>query len=58
MNADGSADVDIDMQLGVKIPILLAIGGGLLTGGFITLVIGGLIIYFGAYRPRNPTYGG
>jgi len=58
MNADGSADVDIDMQLGVKIPILRAIGGGLLTGGFITLVIGGLIIYFGAYRPRNPAYRG
>jgi len=58
MNADGSSDVDIDMQLGVKIPILLAIGGGLLTGGFITLVVGGLIIYFGAYRPRNPAYEG
>jgi len=58
MNADGSSDVDIDMQLGVKIPILLAIGGGLLTGGFITLVVGGLIIYFGAYRSRNPAYEG
>ncbi len=58
MNADGSADVDIDMQLGVRIPILLAIGSGLMTGGFITLVIGGLIIYFGAYRPRKLAYRG
>ena len=58
MNADGSADVDLDMQLGVKIPILSTIGSGLLAGGFITLAVGGLIIYYGAFRPRSSAYRG
>lgn len=58
MNADGSADVDLDMQFGVKVPILRTIGSWLLTGGFITLGIGGFIIYYGAYRPRSSAYRG
>lgn len=58
MNIDGSADVDLDMQLGAKVPILGTIGSGLLTGGFITLGIGGFVIYFGAFRPRSSGYRG
>jgi len=53
MNADGSAEVDLDIQIGAKVPILSTIGGSLLTGGFITLGIGGFIIYYGAFRPRS-----
>jgi len=52
MNADGSPDVDVDMQLGARIPFLQYIGNMLLAGGFISLVVGGLIIYIGAIRRR------
>ena len=52
MNADGSSDVDVDMQMGAKIPFLRYIGNMLLAGGFISLVVGSLIIYLGAIRPR------
>ena len=52
MNADGSSDVDVDMQMGAKIPFLRYIGNMLFVGGFISLVVGGLIIYIGAIRPR------
>ena len=53
MNADGSLDVDVDMQLGAKVPILRTVGSMLLAGGFVGMVVGGLIIYFGALRPRT-----
>lgn len=50
MNADGSAGVDVDMQLGARIPVLRTIGNGLIGGGLIALMVGGLIIYYGALR--------
>ncbi len=52
MNADGSSDVDVNMQIGAKIPFLKYIGGMLFAGGFISLVVGSLIIYLGAIRSR------
>jgi hypothetical protein len=52
MNADGSSDVDVDMQIGARIPFLRYIGNMLLAGGFISLVVGGLIIYVGVFRRR------
>jgi hypothetical protein len=58
MNADGSEDVDVRMKLGAKVPILRIIGGGLLAGGFIILGVGGLIVYYGAFRPRRLAYRG
>ena len=58
MNADGSEDVDLHMKLGAKVPILRIIGGGLLAGGFITLGLGGFIVYYGAFRPRRSAYRG
>jgi len=58
MNADGSKDVDLNMRLGAKIPILRIIGGGLLAGGFIILGVGGFIVYYGAFRPRRSAYRG
>jgi len=52
MNADGSSGVDVDMQMGAKVPFLRYIGNMLFAGGFISLVVGSLIIYIGAIRPR------
>ncbi len=52
MNADGSSDVDVDMQMGARIPFLSYIGNMLFAGGFISLVVGSLIIYLGAIRQR------
>jgi hypothetical protein len=51
MNADGSADVDIEAKLGVKIPILRTIGTGIFMGGLILFFIGGIIFWWGLY-PR------
>ena len=52
MNADGSAGVDIEAQLGAKIPILRNIGVGLMVGGLILLFIGGSIFWRGLF-PRG-----
>ncbi len=50
MNADGSAGVDIDMVFGAKVPLLFAVGVGLLGGGAVVLLISILMIYFAARR--------
>jgi len=50
MNADVLKDIDINMQLGAKVPILSGIANGLIVGGIIGLVVGCLIIYYGAVR--------
>jgi hypothetical protein len=51
MNADGSADVDVEAQLGARIPILRNIGNGLFLGGLVLLFIGGYIFLRGLF-PR------
>ena len=48
MNADAAPVVAADLQLGVKIKILLPLGIGLLVGGLIVLAIGVTMIVFGA----------
>ena len=48
MNADAAPAVAADLQLGVKIKILLPLGIGLLVGGLIVLGIGVTMIVFGA----------
>ncbi len=40
MNADGSMGVDIEIQMGVRLPILRTIGGIILAVGLILLLIG------------------
>ncbi|MBN1682520.1 zinc ribbon domain-containing protein [Candidatus Bathyarchaeota archaeon] len=45
MNSDGAKGIDVNVQLGAKIPILRTIGIGLLAGGIILGLIGILIIY-------------
>ena len=48
MNADAAPVVAANLQLGVKIKILLPFGIGLLVGGLIVLAIGVTMIVFGA----------
>jgi hypothetical protein len=48
MNADAAPAVAADLQLGVKIKILLPLGIGLLVGGLIALGIGVTMVVFGA----------
>ena len=50
MNSDGSAGIDISIELGAKVPWLLAVGIGLLVGGAAVLSISILMIYFSARR--------
>ncbi|HUS79464.1 MAG TPA: zinc ribbon domain-containing protein [Patescibacteria group bacterium] len=57
MNADGSESVDVDIQLGVSVPILRSVGSWLIGSGIAVLLIGGAIIYFvflSRGRPRKP----
>jgi len=53
MNEDGSAGVDVETGLSVKLPILGTIGRGLFLGGLVSLAFGVAIVYFGAIKPRN-----
>ncbi len=46
MNEDGSAGVDVNMEIGAKVPWLVGVGVGLLAGGIIGLIIGALMIFF------------
>ena len=52
MNEDGSANVNVETGLAVKMPILSKIGSGLFVGGLVLLAFGVAIVYFGAIRPR------
>lgn len=54
MNDDGSAGVDVSVVLGVKIPIVAGIGTGLLIAGTVVLIIGIVMVYLAARRPRIP----
>ena len=48
MNADGSAPLNAEVSLGLKIPAVLhGIGLGLLIGGIVLLLGGGVMIFFG-----------
>mgnify|MGYP000017516538 CR=1 FL=1 len=53
MNADGSANVDVEIGVGAKVPILSSIGRGLFVGGLVLLAAGVAIVYFGAIKPGN-----
>jgi hypothetical protein len=48
MNADGSKEVNADVQVGVRVTILSWISWGLLIGGILVALVGIVIIYFGA----------
>jgi len=50
MNSDGSAEVDVSISIGAKVPLLRTIENALLAGGVIALVTGGVLIYLGIIR--------
>ena len=52
MNEDGSASVNVDTGVAVKMPILSTIGKGLFMGGLVLLAVGVVVVYFGAIKPR------
>jgi hypothetical protein len=57
MNEDGSRGIDVDVVLGVKVPLVFGTGLGLLIGGIVALIIAVLIIYFsvrGTQGPQTP----
>jgi len=54
MNEDGSAGVDLNMEIGAKVPWLVGVGVGLLVGGIVGLIIGAMMIFF-AVRTRQPS---
>jgi len=58
MNADGSQGVDVEVQLGAKVPGLAGLGNLLLAGGTLGVLVGGLVIYLGAVRNRDRSIGG
>jgi len=53
MNSNGSSDIDASIELGAKVPWLIAIGIGLLAGGAIVLAISSIMIFFAARRPKT-----
>ena len=53
MNSDGSAGIDIDIELGAKIPWLLGVGIGLLAGGVVALIIGGMLVIIAVRKPKT-----
>ena len=55
MNADGSADVEIDARVGATLPALGGLAWALLGIGLLLAVIGGLVVAL-AVRRRAPSY--
>jgi hypothetical protein len=53
MNADGSPGVNVDTQLGARLPFLRWIAIGFLAGGGFVLLVGSALIYLGARKPRT-----
>lgn len=52
MNDDGSAGLDLSVQLGAKVPWLFSVGLGFLIVGVVLLVLGIVMVYF-AVRPSK-----
>ncbi len=52
MNADASPGVDVSMRLGVRVPFIFPVSIGLLSAGFVLLLIGGLLVFLGARGGR------
>jgi hypothetical protein len=50
MNEDASSGVDVDVKLGVRVPLIESLGGILLFSGIVVGLIGGFIIYHAVIR--------
>lgn len=48
MNADGSRGVDAGMTVGARVPFVLGLSIGMLVGGFLLLLAGAAMLYYGA----------
>jgi hypothetical protein len=53
MNADGSSGVDAGVSAGADLPVLPALGWGVLGGGVVLLLAGGVLIVRGGRGPRQ-----
>ncbi len=53
MNEDGSAGIDLDLEIGAKLPWLLGLGIGLFVAGIIGLIVGIIMVIFAVRKPRN-----
>lgn len=53
MNGDLSSGVDVDVDVGVRVPFISAIGNGLIAAGLLCLIVGAVIIYFGVIRQER-----
>jgi len=50
MNEDASQGVDVDLQIGAKVPLLKDLGDVLLTVGVLVGLVGAAVIYYGAVK--------
>jgi ribosomal protein L40E len=50
MNEDASQGLDVDLQIGAKVPLLKDLGDVLLTVGVLVGLVGAAVIYYGAIR--------
>ena len=50
MNEDGSANVDLSIVFGAKIPWLFGTGVGLLSGGVVGLALGFVMVFLAVRR--------
>ncbi len=53
MNEDGSAGIDLDLEIGAKLPWLFGLGIGLLIAGIVGLIVGIIMIVFAVRKPRE-----
>ena len=58
MNADGTAAVSFNSQIGLTIPHIFAIGTGVLIGGLVLMLLGAFLLVLGIRaKPRRPDAG-
>jgi hypothetical protein len=54
MNDDGTAGIDVSVALGMKVPLVAGIATGFVIAGPVLLIIGVIMVYLAARRPRTP----
>jgi len=58
LNTDGTGAVRFNVQLGLTIPHMFAIGAGRLAGGIVVILLAGLLLVLGIQaQPRSPGAG-
>jgi hypothetical protein len=54
MNDDASRGVDVEAQLGLRIPYAMQIAAGLIISGIVVVIIGVAVILLAARSSRQP----